>query len=214
MSENSVGVGPVEEVARVAEALSAGDDQLIEMLVDRARSEGLQLAGAGGLLQQLTKRVLESALDGEITDHLGYDKHDPVGKNSGNSRNGSRDKTVLTEVGPVPPVSTSGCTAAKRRARSKNPAFARVAHDLRRPFARSGEIEWSASVMPRKIGACPDDMPGSASGLPASLAEYGWVAAGLSAVCPERAQRLHELGRRGRRYRHARLSTGSPAMTC
>jgi transposase-like protein len=53
------------------------------------------------LLQQLTKRVLESALEGEITDHLGYDKHDPVGKNSGNSRNGSRTKTVVTDVGPV-----------------------------------------------------------------------------------------------------------------
>jgi transposase-like protein len=53
------------------------------------------------LRQQLTKRVLESALDGEIADHLGYDKHDPAGKNSGNSRNGNRSKTVLTDVGPV-----------------------------------------------------------------------------------------------------------------
>jgi transposase-like protein len=80
---------------------AASDEQLIAMLVDRARSEGMQLTGAGGLLQQLTKRVLESALEGEITDHLGYDKHDPAGKNSGNSRNGSRSKTVLTDVGPV-----------------------------------------------------------------------------------------------------------------
>jgi transposase-like protein len=52
-------------------------------------------------LQQLTKRVLESALEGEITDHLGYEKHDPAGKNNGNSRNGTRAKTVLTDVGPV-----------------------------------------------------------------------------------------------------------------
>jgi transposase-like protein len=87
----------------VAESVggAASDEQLIAMLVDRARSEGMQLTGAGGLLQQLTKRVLESALEGEITDHLGYGKHDPVGKNSGNSRNGTRAKTVLTEVGPV-----------------------------------------------------------------------------------------------------------------
>jgi transposase-like protein len=77
------------------------DDQLISMLIDRARSEGLQLTGEGGLLQQLTKRVLESALEGEITDHLGYDKHEAAGKNSGNSRNGTRAKTVLTDVGPV-----------------------------------------------------------------------------------------------------------------
>lgn len=45
--------------------------------------------------------MLESALEGEITDHLGYDKHDAAGKNSGNSRNGTRAKTVLTDVGPV-----------------------------------------------------------------------------------------------------------------
>jgi transposase-like protein len=52
-------------------------------------------------LAQLTKRLLESALEGEITDHLGYDKHDVVGRDGGNSRNGYRPKTVLTEVGPV-----------------------------------------------------------------------------------------------------------------
>ncbi|GAA2268558.1 IS256 family transposase [Streptomyces ruber] len=71
------------------------------MLVDRARNEKLQLTGEGGLLQMLTKRVVESALEGEITDHVGYEKHDPVGKNNGNSRNGTRAKTVLTDVGPV-----------------------------------------------------------------------------------------------------------------
>ncbi len=77
------------------------DDQLVAMLVDRARGDGLKLTGEGGLLQQLTKRVLESALEGEITDHVGYDKHDPAGQNSGNSRNGHRSKTVITDVGPV-----------------------------------------------------------------------------------------------------------------
>jgi putative transposase len=77
------------------------DEQLVAMLVDRARGDGLKLTGEGGLLQQLTKRVLESALEGEITAHVGYDKHDPAGQNSGNSRNGHRVKTVITEVGPV-----------------------------------------------------------------------------------------------------------------
>jgi putative transposase len=77
------------------------DEQLISQLVDRSRARGLQLTGEGSVLQQLTKRFLESALDGEITDHLGYDKHDPAGRNTGNSRNGSRAKTVLTDVGPV-----------------------------------------------------------------------------------------------------------------
>ncbi|MGJ5897923.1 transposase [Streptomyces niveiscabiei] len=56
---------------------------------------------AGGLLQQLTKRLLGSAPEGETSDHLGDDKHDPAGKNGGNSRNGTRAETVLTDVGPV-----------------------------------------------------------------------------------------------------------------
>ncbi|MFJ7146879.1 IS256 family transposase [Streptomyces sp. NPDC100445] len=84
-----------------AASAKAVDDQLIDELVSRAQAEGLQLTGEGGLLQQLTKRLLESALEGEITDHLGYDKHDPAGRNGSNSRNGTRSKTVLTDVGPV-----------------------------------------------------------------------------------------------------------------
>jgi len=77
------------------------DAELVGRLVEQARAAGLQLTGDGGLLQQLTKRVIEAAMDGEITDHLGYAKHDPAGKDGGNSRNGTRVKTVLTDVGPV-----------------------------------------------------------------------------------------------------------------
>jgi putative transposase len=66
-----------------------------EQLVDRARAEGLKLTGEGGLLGRLTKVVVESALEGEMDDHLGYGKHDPVGRNGGNSRNGTRSKTVV-----------------------------------------------------------------------------------------------------------------------
>ena len=81
--------------------LDAVDEQLLDRLVGKARAGGLQLTGDGGLLAQLTKRVIESALEGEITDHLGYDRHDAAGRDGGNSRNGHRSKTVLTEVGPV-----------------------------------------------------------------------------------------------------------------
>src|SRR3954464_11755042 len=77
------------------------DEQLVAQLVSRARAGGLALTGEGGVLAQLTKRLLESALEGEITDHLGYDKHDPAGRGTGNSRNGTRAKIVLTDVGPV-----------------------------------------------------------------------------------------------------------------
>nr|AHX39407.1 hypothetical protein wt6.30c [Streptomyces sp. WT6] len=90
-----------EKSAQTESGTGVVDERFIEELVSRAQADGLQLTGEGGLLQQLTKRLLESALDGEMTDHLGYDKHDAAGKNGGNSRNGKRSKTVLTDVGPV-----------------------------------------------------------------------------------------------------------------
>jgi transposase-like protein len=69
--------------------------------VAQADAEGVSLVGPGGLLAGLTKTVLESALEAELSEHLGYEPHDPAGHHSGNSRNGTRPKTVITEVGPV-----------------------------------------------------------------------------------------------------------------
>jgi transposase-like protein len=77
------------------------DEQLVRQLSERARAEGLRLTGEGGLLARLTKIVVESALEGEMEDHLGYARHDPAGRDGGNSRNGSRPKELLTEAGPV-----------------------------------------------------------------------------------------------------------------
>ncbi|WP_405889428.1 hypothetical protein [Streptomyces sp. NBC_01136] len=62
----------VEEPAWGAMPSAASDEQLVAMLVDRARSEGLQLTGEGGLLQMLTKRVLESALEVRFTSETPY----------------------------------------------------------------------------------------------------------------------------------------------
>ena len=75
--------------------------QLAEQLLAQAKEQGVELMGPNGLLNQLTKNVLETALDAEMTEHLGYEKHDAAGRGSGNSRNGTRSKTVLTEIGPV-----------------------------------------------------------------------------------------------------------------
>ena len=75
--------------------------QLAARLLAQAKEQGVDLVGPHGLLNQLTKKVLQTALEEEMADHLGYDKHDPVGRNRGNSRNGIRAKTVLTEIGPV-----------------------------------------------------------------------------------------------------------------
>jgi transposase-like protein len=81
--------------------LSAADEQVLRELTERARRGGLKLTGEGGLLGKLTKMVVEGALEGELDDHLGYGKHDPAGRDGGNSRNGHRAKTVLTDTGPV-----------------------------------------------------------------------------------------------------------------
>jgi len=82
-------------------AMELDQRQLAEQLLAQAKEQGVELVGPNGLLNQLTKNVLEIALDAEMTEHLGYDKHDPAGRGSGNSRNGTRAKTVFTEIGPV-----------------------------------------------------------------------------------------------------------------
>jgi transposase-like protein len=73
--------------------------ELAEALLEQAREQGVSLLGPGGLLAGLTKNVLETALEAEITEHLGHERHGPA--ENGNVRNGIRSKTVFTEVGPV-----------------------------------------------------------------------------------------------------------------
>jgi hypothetical protein len=76
-------------------------EELADQLLGKAQAEGVELLGPDGLLSQVTKAVLERALAEEMTGHLGYEKHDPAGRGSGNSRNGTTPKTVLTDVGAV-----------------------------------------------------------------------------------------------------------------
>jgi putative transposase len=97
---------PIDDVAAKAAGQEPvepdlDEQSMAEQLVARAREKGIELVGPDGLLSQLTKRVLETALEAGMSEHLGYDKHDPLGRNRGNSRNGVRSKTVLTEIGPV-----------------------------------------------------------------------------------------------------------------
>ena len=74
-------------------------DQLIDELL--AGVDPTELLGPNGLLKQLQKRAVETALEAELSDHLGYEKHDPAGRGSGNSRNGTTPKTVLTDTGAL-----------------------------------------------------------------------------------------------------------------
>jgi putative transposase len=89
-----------DEVAagRLAETFST---ETIDALIKDAKTSGTPLDGVGGLLSQMTKAVLERALQGEMADHLGYDSGDPAGHGSGNSRNGKTKKTVATANGPI-----------------------------------------------------------------------------------------------------------------
>ena len=75
--------------------------ETIDALLADAKSSGTPINGVDGLLNQLTKAVLERALVEEMTDHLGYELGDPNGHGSGNSRNGHSEKTVSTMAGPV-----------------------------------------------------------------------------------------------------------------
>jgi transposase-like protein len=77
------------------------DEQLAAQLVEHARAQGRGLVGPDGLLGKLTKLVFETGLEAEMDEHLGYEPHEAAGRNSGNSRNGVRSKTVTTEIGPI-----------------------------------------------------------------------------------------------------------------
>jgi transposase-like protein len=82
--------------------LTPAEQETVRELVRQARASGTSLTGPGGLLKQLTKMVVEAALDEEMSEHLGYDKGAPQGRNRSNSRNGKRTKTVVTDnAGPV-----------------------------------------------------------------------------------------------------------------
>src|SRR5229473_1224413 len=77
------------------------DLKLIDkLLADYKNPE--DIIGENGLLKQLTKALLERAMQSEMTEHLGYEKHDPAGHNSGNSRNGATTKTLKGDFGEVP----------------------------------------------------------------------------------------------------------------
>jgi transposase-like protein len=97
VSEATLGVASTESV----ESRDELDERLAAQLVEHARGQGTSLVGPDGLLGKLTKLVFETGLGAEMSEHLGYQPYGAAGRNSGNSRNGSRSKTVTTEIGPL-----------------------------------------------------------------------------------------------------------------
>ncbi|KMS82703.1 transposase, partial [Streptomyces regensis] len=94
-----------KDVASASAAEQAGGDgvdvRVAQELIEKAREDGVSLVGPNGLLRQVTKTVLESALNAELDEHLGYEKGDLQGKFGSNERNGTSSKTVRTDVGEV-----------------------------------------------------------------------------------------------------------------
>src|SRR5919109_4153836 len=76
-------------------------DELVDELLAGARTEE-EIVGPGGLLSQLTKRLVERAMEVELTDHLGYEPHQEPPGGAGNTRKGGEPETLITEHGPVP----------------------------------------------------------------------------------------------------------------
>ena len=96
---------------RVAELLEPAH---IDALLADAEATGIGIDGPDGLISRMIKAVLERGLEVEMADHLGYDRGDPAGQGSGNSRNGTTPKTVITSAGQsrieVPRIATAAST--------------------------------------------------------------------------------------------------------
>jgi transposase-like protein len=100
MTETLAGMGSLKKAAKTTTAATPpgqAEQAAVRELVAAARDRGEELTGPDGLLKSITKQVLEAALEEEMSEHVGYDKHAVEGRNGGNSRNGTRTKTVLTD---------------------------------------------------------------------------------------------------------------------
>ncbi len=97
MTETLAGMGSLKKAATKTTTPAEAEAAAVRELVRAARARGEELTGPDGLLKLITRQVLEAALEEEMSEHVGYDKHAVQGRNGGNSRNGTRTKTVLTE---------------------------------------------------------------------------------------------------------------------
>jgi len=88
-------------VAEMVDERPLVTEEVLDDLMARVEEEGAELLGPDGLISEMTKKVLERALEEELTDYLGYERGDPAGRGSGNSRNGTSPKTVHTDIGTV-----------------------------------------------------------------------------------------------------------------
>jgi putative transposase len=149
------------------------DEELADQLLGKAQAQGVELLGPDGLLSQVTKAVLERALAEEMTGHLGYEKHDPAGRGSGNSRNGTTGKTLLTDVGAVDlavPRDRNGSFEPKivRKGQTRLDGFndriialyarGMTTRDIRAHLREMYQVEVSADLISRVTDAVVDEL--------------------------------------------------------
>ena len=162
-----------ETIQHDPQVASAVPDAVIDQVMAGVDSGGLQLLGPDGVLAELTKRLLDRAMDEELTDHLGYERGDAGGRGSGNNRNGTSAKTVLTEVGAVDlavPRDRNGTFDPKivpKHARRLEGFNANIVHlyarglstrDIRRELARMYGIEVSPELISRVTDGVVDEL--------------------------------------------------------
>lgn len=162
-----------ETIRQDPQVAAAVPDEVIDQVMAGVDSGGLQLLGPDGVLAELTKRLLERAMDEELTDHLGYERGDAGGHGSGNNRNGTSAKTVLTEVGTVDlavPRDRNGTFDPKivpKHARRLDGFNANIVHlyargltvrDIRRELARMYGIEVSPELISRVTDGVVDEL--------------------------------------------------------
>ena len=161
---SSDGVEPISELV---------PDEAINELVAKVRSEGLELLGEGGVIAGLTKKLLERALAEELTDHLGYERGDPAGRGSGNSRNGVSPKRVHTEIGTVdlevprdreasfePRIVPKGTTRLRRFNESIVALYAQgmTTRDIKRTLQRLYGVEVSPDLISRVTDGVTEEL--------------------------------------------------------
>src|SRR5438034_6151993 len=208
------------------------DEELADQLLGKAQAEGAGLLGPDGLLSQVTKAVLERALAEEMTGHLGYDKHDPAGRGSGNNRNGTTGKTVLTDVGAVdlavprdrngtfePQIVRKGQTHLEGFNGRIIALYARgmTTRDIRAHLREMYEVEVSPDLISRVTDAVVEELtewqsrPLDAGRIPVIVANHRrvcWRAHRCMAWCGVRSPRH----RRGRSLSSARTLSSWPAV--
>jgi transposase-like protein len=150
-------------------------------VVDRARHDGVELTGDNGLLTALVRQVLQTGLEVEMTDHLGSECHAVEGRNTGNSRNGSYPKTVITEVGHV---------------------------ELQVPRDRNASFE--AATVPKGQRRM-DGLPGSVISLSVNGMTTGDIRAHLAEICDTKSDATHTRTRGGRRRNRVACGRAVPS---